>query len=184
MKIYTKTGDKGETGIIGGRISKGSSVIETVGTFDELNSVIGMVVSKIRTLKSEIRNNSQFSNLQSIQNTIFDIGAYLAGGKLNSSLKSLTSSLEKEIDKMDKELKPLQNFILPGGSEISATIHLARAICRRAERQFVRMLESKYKLDDEDKNILKFTNRLSDYLFVLARYVNKLSGDGEVVWKK
>lgn len=153
MKIYTKTGDKGETGLLGGkRVLKSDVVVEALGSIDELNAFLGTM---------------DFP-LEHIQEDLQIISSEIAGHKSLKSVKA--EKLEKEIDRMQKELPELRNFILPKGQ-----IHLARAICRRAER---RVVDSGRGQNDA----LKYLNRLSDYLFVLARYENFKNGIKETIW--
>lgn len=182
MKIYTKTGDKGETSLFGGsRISKKSLRINAIGEIDELNAFIGLLVQKVNSPKlKEIK-----VMLLDIQNKLFVIGADMATPYfVNKSLKILRieaiqiSTLEKLIDKFESELDPIRNFILPGGSELGAMLHQARAVCRRAERSVV------YASEEEEINpcVVMYLNRLSDLLFVSARYVNKKLGEEEIPW--
>ncbi len=181
MKIYTKTGDKGETGYIGGRISKSSERIELVGNLDELNASIGLIASKTKNDRTFVKLNQKLFKLQ---NSLFSLGAIIAGGKSEVNFKKETEKLEKEIDAMEKLLKPLKNFILPGGSEVAAHIHLSRTICRRTERQMVRYFDTINFTDEASENLLSYLNRLSDYLFVLARFTNKNLGEEDVVWNE
>ncbi len=214
MKIYTKTGDNGETGFIGGRIKKDSLRIECLGSIDELNAAVGVVMSRMKNYiptaaeNSFLREdsngdsivfNSYASELQSIQSILFSIGALVAGAKMEIDLDPIILKFEKDMDQMEIDLPTLQNFILPGGSEVSAYLHFTRAVCRRAERSLVKYLnesediklastgvkaESKSELNKDDfKKALKYLNRLSDYFFVLARYTNKLDGIEDVIWK-
>ncbi len=181
MKIYTKTGDKGQTGIIGKRISKASKLIDALGSLDELNASLGIVIYKVISEKTEQKLLKKIEkDLEDTQSIIFSIGGILAGGRIKLNLKLQTKKLESRMDKMDKELEPLQNFILPGGSNISSSLHLSRAICRRAERRLVDYFEE-ISLKDESE-ILPFVNRLSDYFFTLARYINLKSGFKETIW--
>ncbi|MBI4099472.1 cob(I)yrinic acid a,c-diamide adenosyltransferase [Candidatus Microgenomates bacterium] len=155
--IYTKKGDRGQTGLFDGRrVAKNDAVIEAIGAVDELNATIGAATVK----------------LTGIQNDLFAVGSQLAGYKTKVDLEARTKWLEAEIDRMWKEMPPLTNFILPRGQ-----LHLARSVCRRAERALVAV--SGQQLADS----LKYLNRLSDYLFCLARYVNYQSRKPEVVWK-
>ncbi|MFT4876419.1 MAG: cob(I)alamin adenosyltransferase [Bacteroidia bacterium] len=175
MKIYTKGGDKGQTSLVGGtRVSKAHDKIEAYGTVDELNSAIGIIAC----------SNEEYANfLKTIQHKLFNAGSILASeNDLSFELPSIQLSdielLEKEIDRLEKGLPRLKNFILPGGSIISAHTHLARCICRRAERRIVGLEEDKYSL------ILQYLNRLSDYLFVLSREYLRLEGKVEIIWQK
>jgi len=177
MKIYTKTGDKGMTGLYGGqRIRKDDVRIESYGTVDELNSYIGWISSR----KLEYVDVDFF---QKIQSQLFNIGSHLATSSdsdmpLPDISSDLTIQLENEIDRMNIDLPKLRSFVLPGGSEENAIIHLARTVCRRAERRVVSFADHE-KLHDE---IVVFLNRLSDYLFVLARYASWRGGEDEIPW--
>ena len=178
MKIYTKSGDTGDTGLYGGsRISKGELRIESYGAVDELNSYLGLIANfELECIKSDF--------LYDLQSILFDMGSYLAsvpGKKLNLPELKEESVLEveKEIDEMSGILPPLKSFILPGGSSEASHVHIARTICRRAERRIV----SLNKLEPVNPLILRFTNRLSDYLFVLARMVILEQGRNEIMWK-
>ena len=180
MKIYTKTGDKGQTSLIGGtKVSKGHLKIESYGTVDELNSFIGVIRDSFTDTDTNIL-------LERTQNNLFNIGAQLATVAVttNSYVPKVTEeeieSLEKAIDKMDESLTPLRNFILPGGHIANSYAHVARCVCRRAERCVVRLMEE----EEVDPLIIKYMNRLSDYLFALARFISHQNGSREVEWKK
>lgn len=181
MKIYTKTGDDGTTGLFNGqRVSKSSLRVETYGTVDELNSVIGIVLTY--QVPEEIR-----ADLCKISNLLFVLGSNLASpdesinsGKLSKISSTETIWLEKTIDSYSEKLPPLKSFILPGGSQISAFLHLARTVCRRAERLIVALAEK----EKIDKNLVIFLNRLSDYFFTSARYANFLLGYNDTLWQK
>ena len=179
MKIYTKTGDAGETGLYGGtRVPKDSSRIDAIGAIDELNACIG-------TARSQIRDAGIVNLLHRIQNELFNIGADLA--TLDSHAKSealrisadLVEVLERDIDRCENQLAPLTNFILPGGSAAGATLHLARTVCRRSERAVVSLADA----ESINPAILPYLNRLSDFLFVLARLVNYRQGQPEPLWE-
>jgi cob(I)alamin adenosyltransferase len=182
MKIYTRTGDKGETSILTGeRVLKSSPIIEAYGTIDELNSFIGLAAS-------EVKNGEIKQLLEKIQNQLFLVGADLASPdkKGNKKLeefripKEFYREAEEAIDHFESGLEELKNFILPGGSKASGILHICRTIARRAERKTVGL---KKKVNVEE-NIIIFLNRLSDLFFVLARYENKTSGILDVIWKK
>ena len=182
MKIYTKTGDKGETGLFGGeRVSKNSLRIEAYGTIDELNAFIGLAVI-------EVSDKSVKDLLQKIQNWLFSIGADLATPdnektkKLNvfRTTEEYYLYIEKEIDNYEKKLEELRNFILPGGTKGAALLHICRTITRRAERMVV-ALNSTVKIGN---NIIIFLNRLSDLFFVLARFDNAVTGTPDIEWKQ
>lgn len=179
MKIYTKTGDKGETSLVTGtRVPKYHLRIECYGTVDELNSQIGL----LHALSDYDQCNQV---LYAIQNRLFSMASRLSADKaeMREKLPQITAAdiqlLEDEIDKMNEKLPPLKNFILPGGHQLSATCHVARTVCRRAERLAVRLAEE---VDVEDL-LIQYLNRLSDYLFVLARRFTQLTGSEEVIWK-
>jgi cob(I)alamin adenosyltransferase len=177
MKIYTKKGDSGMTSLFGGKkISKSDIRIEAYGTIDELNSYIGIIISNTEDIAIE-------KDLIRIQKRLFDLGAILATnpGKPELMMPFNTNSilfLENKIDEMEKELAPLRNFILPSGSLLISHTHVARTICRRAERRVVAIPDVKQNY----KNLIIFLNRLSDYLFVLARKFAKDTGISENLW--
>lgn len=174
MKIYTKTGDKGQTSLLGGtRVSKAHEKIEAYGTVDELNSSIGL-------LRTSAESHESF--LLRIQHVLFNIGSLLATEReVKFSLPELVQSdidaLENEIDRLNEQLEPLKSFILPGGSKANAYAHMSRCICRRAERRVI-PLEGEYTL------LIKYLNRLSDYLFVLGRALLHQQGIEEIKWQK
>lgn len=179
MKIYTKTGDQGKTALLGGRrISKDDLRIEAYGTIDELNSHIGLLLSM--NLVPELK-----SKLQQIQSYLFVLGSNLAADPEKSGLKIPTLSddetqfLESEIDEMETKLMPLQFFILPGGDPTCAQAHICRTVCRRAERRVVSLSQ----VEIVNNQIIIYLNRLSDYLFVLARYFTYLNKSEEIYWK-
>ena len=166
--------------MIGGtKVSKGHLKIESYGTVDELNSFIGVIRDSFTDTDTNIL-------LERTQNNLFNIGAQLAtvAGTTNSYVPKVTEeeieSLEKAIDKMDESLTPLRNFILPGGHIANSYAHVARCVCRRAERSVVRLMEE----EEVDPLIIKYMNRLSDYLFALARFISHQNGSREVEWKK
>ncbi len=179
MKIYTKTGDRGETSLYGGqRVPKDALRIEAYGTVDELNSLLG--VAEAESTDPDLRQI-----LVGIQNRLFDVGADLASpdtgksGKIRRIGDSDVRALEQIIDSVDETLTPLSSFILPGGSPVAARLHLARAVCRRAERAVVRLAHN----ETITPAVIVFLNRLSDLLFVLARQANHKAGIDEVHWK-
>lgn len=178
VKIYTKTGDSGITSLFGGkRVDKDSVRIEAYGNVDELNSQIGVILS----LKSSLEVSKK---LQRIQKELFVLGSNLATPenvkiKIPKISKSYITRLEKEIDVWEEGLPKLKNFILPGGSKIGSQIHIARSVARRTERSTVALASQ----EEINQNIQVYLNRLSDWLFVLARYVNKLEKVSEIEWK-
>lgn len=180
MKIYTKTGDKGETGLFGGRrVQKDDLRVEAYGSVDELNAFIGLLHDKHQV-------DATREILQEIQRRLFSIGANLAADpegdfKIDPDLLPADIELlENEIDKMDAVLPALRNFILPGGHETVSLCHVCRTVCRRAERLVVRLNRT----TDESDLSVSYLNRLSDYFFVLARFTAHQAGISEIVWKK
>lgn len=180
MKIYTKTGDAGETGLFGGdRVSKAASRVEAYGNVDELNSTIGWA-------RVPIADTTLDGLLNRIQNDLFEIGAELGStpdrkekGGLPFIEETQVTALEQAIDKYEKGPEPLTTFVLPGGSEQASRLHVARCVCRRAERSIVALGAS----EPLRGEILRYVNRLSDLLFTLARYVNHASGVQDIPWK-
>jgi cob(I)alamin adenosyltransferase len=178
MKIYTKTGDEGTTSLWGGRrVSKAHLKIDAYGTVDELNAYIGL-------LGDQEVNFSKRPVLKEIQDRLFTIGSLLAMdsekemSKKPDLLVEDLSLLENEIDQMDENLPPLKNFILPGGHQAVSFCHLARTVCRRAERCVIALHE----IEKVDQLIIKYLNRLSDYLFVLGRSMAQDLGAEEITW--
>ena len=182
-KIYTKQGDKGKSSLFGGQtVPKSDPRLEAYGTLDELNSVLGLVRSEAQAQMPALQGLDQ--DLDRIQNYIFNIGSHLASGseEMKSHLPRLeelqTTFLEQRIDQMEADLTPLKNFILPGGARASSLLHLARTVARRAERATVRIEPP------ADALVLIYLNRLSDYLFVAARFANARLGAEDVLWNK
>lgn len=175
MKIYTKTGDKGETSLFGGkRVSKADLRVEAYGTVDELNSAIGIAIAESQASECN-------SELIRIQNDLLDIGSVLANPKAKSiRLEKRVEEFEGLIDVMTKELPALANFILPGGGKGGAQLHFARTLARRAERRIVALAQKEV----IDNGILIYFNRLSDLLFTMARFVNYKEKKQEVLWTK
>ena len=187
-KVYTRTGDGGSTRLAGGQqVSKDCLRVEAYGTVDELNASVGFaramnekgsrVVGAAKRLEQELRW---------VQNKLFDVGGLLATapGQTFKNMPTIkaqdTFKLERMMDRCQKDLPPLKEFILPGGGKVSATLHQARTICRRAERVCVILARD----EPLDAEIIKFLNRLSDALFVLARWVAKTQGEPEVLWER
>jgi cob(I)alamin adenosyltransferase len=177
MKIYTKTGDSGTTSLFGGkRLGKDDMRIESYGTIDELNSFIGLVLS-------HLADEDQRSILLTVQNRLFDMGSVLACDPekplLNSDIQeSDIVLLENAMDNMESSLEPLKNFILPGGSVAISFTHICRTVCRRAERRVISLSRE----SEVDPMIIKYLNRLSDYFFVLSRYIALKTGVQEILW--
>ena len=186
MKIYTKTGDKGETSLFGGgRVKKSNLRIEAYGTVDELNAQLGLV-------RDHLTDPELTAKLIHIQNKLFTMGSMLATPPVKKKLKSGKDRLqikvleekdneflEQEMDRMNETLPDMTHFILPGGHPTVSFCHVARCVCRRAERIVVALKEN----DDVEDTILVFLNRLSDYLFVLARKLSMDNGATEIPWK-
>ena len=179
-KIYTRTGDRGETGLgDGSRISKTHPRVEAMGSVDELNSMVGLVVEDlIAENRPELTSVANFMRL--LQHRIFDLGGEISIPDFKIVTTDHVAAIEQNLDALNDKLAPLENFILPGGSKLIANCHLARAICRRAERNLVALAA------DESINeaALEFLNRLSDYLFVVARSCARITGVDEVLWEK
>jgi cob(I)alamin adenosyltransferase len=185
MKIYTRTGDGGETSLFGGkRVRKNDLRVEAYGTVDETNAFIGFARAAILEGSSGSREALNYidSVLEPVQNKLFSIGAVLAGsGDDNYAVKdSDLEFLERAIDKMDEEVQPIKAFILPNGTDLCSKLHLARVTCRRGERRVVELAATEV----VDPKLVAYLNRLSDFLFTLARYANKAQGVPDVLWKK
>lgn len=172
MAIYTRKGDKGETGIFNGkRVSKDDLIIEVLGTIDEANSLLGMSASLLD-------EKYLINKITQVQRALFKLGSNIAGAG-GAIPKSVVAKYEKEIDEWTKLMPPLKNFIFPGGTPAASSVFVARTVVRRAERLIV-------KLNSQEKvspGILVYINRLSDYLFTLARYINFRGGEKETLWK-
>jgi cob(I)alamin adenosyltransferase len=178
MKVYTKTGDKGETSLFGGtRVSKGHLRIHTYGTVDEVNSYIGL-------LRDLCADETRVVELVRIQDRLFTLGAILAteSESAQKRLPKITQAdirfLEEAIDAMENELEPIKSFVLPGGHPTVSYCHIARCVCRRAERLTVE-LGGQVEIDEL---VIKYLNRLSDYLFVLSRFLTKILEAKEIAW--
>ena len=173
-KIYTRTGDKGTTGLGDGtRVDKDNLRVEAYGTVDELNSLIGLLLSY--KPPAEIAGQ-----LTDIEHDLFDIGGELSIPGHSVVTDKQVERLEVFLDTLNADLEPLQEFILPGGTAAAAVCHLARTVCRRAERRVVTMARE----DAVNATSLRYLNRLSDLLFVLARYLNRIEGVTDVLWKR
>ena len=188
-RIYTRTGDKGQTALVGGkRVPKESARLEAYGTIDELNSIIGIV----RTYLLQFRDGfgADFEpyseSLRRIQNELFDVGSELATPidgeypQMHKMGAGEIKKLEQEMDAMEKELDPLKSFTLPGGGVLNAFLHQARTVCRRAERVCWRLKRE----EDINDNLIIYVNRLSDHLFVQSRWVAKRLGEPEFLWDR
>ena len=178
MKIYTKTGDDGTTGLQGGaRISKSNLRIRSYGSVDEINASLGLILSN--KIDGDLREI-----LIKIQNDLFVAGADLSNPNLFNRKNRVTSemveNLEKKIDSLENDLTPISNFILPGGHVIASEVHMTRTITRRAETLVI-ALDEKEKVNEECK---KYLNRLSDLLFVIARTINKRNGIEDIIWRQ
>lgn len=188
MKIYTGTGDRGKTSLFSGeRISKISPRIEAYGDLDELNSTIGAVVAALDKEEQALKDE-----IQTVQILILDAGAWLATTPGSASTRFLSAfthepaeMLESAIDRMNEYLPELKHFVLPGGHLSASLAHMARTVCRRTERRVIELAgeEGPSQPTATMNHILVFLNRLSDYLFVVARYCNHLHGQRDVLWK-
>lgn len=184
-KIYTRTGDDGTTGMAdGSRASKADALFVVMGDVDELNAHIGMILAQISALTADKaqRFTAISDSLSTVQHLLFNIGGELAMPQYKGITESHISWLESEVDTFNQELPALKDFILPAGSPLVSQVHIARTVCRRAERQAVNLQQ----LNEQaiSKNALKLLNRLSDWLFVLSRYCAKVEGSKEVLWNK
>jgi cob(I)alamin adenosyltransferase len=179
--VYTRTGDKGMTSLIGGiRVPKTHARLEAYGTVDELNSQIGV-------LMSYVNDEHDYNFLLGIQNMLFVVGSNLA---TDTSMRQLSQGsvvapekvmeMEKEIDELDASLPPLRAFVLPSGCRAAAVAHVCRTVCRRAERRILALRDT----CEVDEQVMLYVNRLSDYLFVFARKLNVLAGNSEIFWKR
>jgi cob(I)alamin adenosyltransferase len=184
LKIYTKTGDGGETGLLGGaRVSKDHPRVVAYGDVDELNSALGVV-------RAESRDRGLVRLVHAVQKDLFAIGAQLADPSHRVASKRAKAAvtalhvrrLERAIDACESELPPLRAFVLPGGTPLAAHLHVARTVCRRAERSAVSLARGAVRGADVDPRIVVYLNRLSDLLFVLARTESRRSGEAEERW--
>jgi cob(I)alamin adenosyltransferase len=173
-RIYTRTGDAGTTGLASGkRVAKDSARIEAMGAVDELNSILGALLAE--TLPAAAR-----TGLEGVQNDLFDLGGELSVPGHPIMTKGHIERLERELDRLNAELPPLKDFILPGGSRAAALAHVARTVCRRAERRVVTLSRK----EKTAPAMLAYLNRLSDLLFVLARSFNRDAGRPDVLWQQ
>ncbi|MGD6815712.1 cob(I)yrinic acid a,c-diamide adenosyltransferase [Metabacillus sp. 84] len=181
MNLYTRTGDKGQTSLIGGRVDKDDIRVEAYGTLDELNAITGQAMS----LLEDDKYRDIYQELEKIQHELFDCGGDLASvlspeKRKDKASPEMTGFLEKRIDEYVKEAPELERFILPGGTQAAAVIHLARTVARRAERRIVTL----QKHSEVNENILQYVNRLSDYFFAVARVINYRSGTKDVEYER
>ena len=187
-KVYTRTGDKGFTKLVGGKkVAKDASRIESYGTLDELNSVLGLARVFNDDLKDRLPAAQRLDDIfRRLQNELFDLGSELATPPDFSYEGMFTvgdgevKALERLIDELQKDLTPLNSFILPGGGKVSGFLHQARTVCRRAERDILRLMRE----ESTSEWPLKYVNRLSDLLFVLSRWVSKNLGEPEYLWER
>ncbi len=177
--VYTKTGDKGTTSLVGGtRVPKTHIRLEAYGTVDELNSNLGLLITYLRDEQDKLF-------LQQVQDKLFAVGSHLATDQEKTQLKAvsiitpeLVETMEHEIDRLDSLLPPLSAFVLPGGSRGAAVCHICRTVCRRAERRILALAEQV----EISSELLAYVNRLSDYLFVLSRKINQDEKNDEIFW--
>lgn len=187
-RVYTRGGDKGMTSLVGGvRVDKASVKLDSYGAIDELNCLVGIARAALEadaSLDGPVRRELDGS-LRLVQNKLFDVGSLLAtpAGKPYAGMPSLSDAdatgLEQGMDAMQKSLEPLKSFCLPGGTAANAALHHARAVCRRAERDILRLAKE----EAVDMQVVKYVNRLSDYLFVMARYAARKAGAPEYLWE-
>jgi cob(I)alamin adenosyltransferase len=187
-KIYTRTGDKGETRLVGGqKVPKDSARIGAYGTVDELNATLGLVRVAMRSADAEQACKDEVERfLAKVQNDLFDVGSDLATriedrwpGQPLVANDDITD-LEQRMDRWNEDLEPLNSFVLPGGNEVSARLHLSRTVCRRAEREIIALARE----EQVGELVVPYVNRLSDALFVLSRWVTRAMGSDELLWQK
>lgn len=182
MKIYTKTGDCGQTSLVGGqRVSKTCARLESYGTVDELNSQIGLLITYCK-------DQTDIDFLIEVQNALFVLGGYLATDNSQREVRTfnivtpeMVEAIEQQIDAINAILPPFRHFILPGGGRAAAVAHVCRTVCRRAERRILALCEEGAEVDTQ---VIAYINRLSDYLFVLARKLNLDEKHAEIIWQK
>jgi len=187
-KVYTRTGDKGTTRLAGGQeIAKDHLRIETYGTVDELNAIVGLARAFAQDLPEDLSERTQLDEmLHGIQDRLFDIGGILSSppGKTSKTMETLIgkeiTALESLMDKCQLRLKPLKEFILPGGGKIAAHLHQARTVCRRAERLCVRFSRE----EAVPGEVLRYLNRLGDAFFVLSRWIAQVQKEPETLWRR
>ena len=180
--VYTKTGDKGMTSLVGGvRVPKTHPRLEAYGTVDELNAFIGLLITYVT-------DEADREFLLGVQHKLFSVGSYLATDQDHKALRPQSiihpedvEAVERAIDEVDAGLPPLRLFILPGGTRGAAVCHVCRTVCRRAERCILELAGTGVPVDD---NLTAYVNRLSDYLFVFSRKLNNLNGEHEIIWQK
>lgn len=187
-RVYTRSGDKGMTSLVGGvRVEKASLKLDAYGAVDELNCLVGLARAAIeadQALYGAVQEEVDAS-LRQVQNRLFDVGSILAtpADKPYAGMPVIAdadaTALEKGMDAMQESLEPLKSFCLPGGSAANAALHHARAVCRRAERDILRLAKE----EEVDARLIKYVNRLSDYLFVMARYAARKAGAPEYLWE-
>lgn len=187
-KVYTRGGDKGETSLVGGkRVPKDSPRVEAYGTVDELNSVVGLArVFNEENLEAGDGHRFLDAVLRQIQDELFDLGSELATPPeyfkegMYRVGEGEIKRLEQWIDKCQEDLEPLKSFVLPGGGRIGAYLHQCRTVCRRAERDILRLSRQ----EEVNPNVIKYVNRLSDLFFVLSRWIAKQTGEPESLWQR
>ena len=187
-KVYTRTGDRGETALVGGhRVPKDSLRIEAYGTIDELNSIVGLArVFNEESLDAGEAHRFLDEVLCQVQDELFDLGSELATPPefFQQGMYRVGSGeiarLEKLMDKCQKDLEPLKSFILPGGGRVGAYLHQCRTVCRRAERDVLRLSRA----EEINSDVIKYVNRLSDLFFVLSRWIAKQTGEREYLWQR
>lgn len=185
MKIYTKTGDKGMTSLVGGkRVEKSSVRIEAYGTVDELNAHIGVLIAELTPLDAPFISE-EIEVMERIQNSLFNVGTHLATEaeeveKIPSAMlpQGEVERIEQHIDTLSESLPPLRGFVLPGGTKAAALAHVCRTVCRRAERRVIALRKE----TEVAEEVVAYVNRLSDYFFLLSRKCNFIEGNNEKIW--
>jgi cob(I)alamin adenosyltransferase len=184
MNLYTRTGDKGETSVIGGRVAKDDARVEAYGTIDECNAFVGLAICQLEDDRFGERYADLRSQLRQVQHELFDCGSdlsYVRPGKLGYKVtEEMAARLESWIDQLDGEAPPLKRFILPGGSPASAALHVCRTVCRRAERRVVTLGKQR----EINWQVAVYLNRLSDYFFAAARAVNARAGVADTEYER
>ncbi|MFN8371094.1 MAG: cob(I)yrinic acid a,c-diamide adenosyltransferase [Bacteriovoracaceae bacterium] len=188
-KVYTKTGDKGETSLVNGkRVNKFDPRIDLYGDVDELNSYLGLLIANLKNIENGKMFTSEIDYLIKMQSSMFNIGSFIACEsearekfKIKNVTPDLIAEMEKKIDLMDVQLKPLSNFVLPGGNISSAMAHILRTTTRKIERKLL-AFKTEHRQEISDELVIYF-NRLSDFFFILSRFINFKSNIQEILWK-
>lgn len=186
-RVYTRTGDEGTTALVGGeRVAKDARRVECYGALDELNAILGLARSLNAQAETTPARRRLDGILRQLQNELFDLGSELAtppdaayAGMFKVGASDVRA-LERVMDRCQKDLEPLRSFVLPGGGPVSAVLHQARTVCRRAEREIIRLARD----EEVGAHVVPYVNRLSDLLFVLSRWIGKQNGEAEYLWAR